>query len=92
MKKNSRQSSQERAEPPTSLKPETPQTVRSILKPEKPLVCIDVKVRDVTERINVYRDDEPIMVVAEFCAKFGLTAETEKFLLKQVQHYKQKAS
>lgn len=47
-------------------------------------MCIDVKVRDVTERINVYRDDEPIMVVAEFCAKFGLAAETEKFLLQQV--------
>jgi hypothetical protein len=74
------------------LKPQTPKAVKSILKPDKPLVCIDVKVRDVTERINVYRDDEPIMVVAEFCAKFGLAAETEKFLLKQVQHYKSKAS
>lgn len=62
------------------------------MKPEKPLVCIDVKVRDMTERINVFRDDEPIIVVAEFCARFGLTTETEKFLLKQVQHYKAKAS
>lgn len=34
---------------------------------EKPLVCIDVKVREVTERINVYKDDEPVLVVGEFC-------------------------
>jgi hypothetical protein len=41
--------------------------LRSILKPEKALICIDIKIKEEMQRIDVYKDDEPADVVAFFC-------------------------
>ncbi len=61
------------------------------MKSEKPVICIDIKILNQMERINVYKDDNPKDVVEYFCKKHGLLPSTEQYLLEKVQHYKTRA-
>lgn len=61
------------------------------MKPDKPLICIDVKISNSMERIDVFKDDNPRDVVSFFCKKHGLTIATEQYLHEKVMHYKARA-
>lgn len=62
--------------------------LKSILKPEKPLICIDIKIATEMQRIDVYRDDNPKEVVKFFCEKHKLTQATAQYLHEKVLMYR----
>lgn len=65
--------------------------MRSILKPGKPIVCIDIKIKKEMKRIDVYKDDDPDLVVKFFCEQHCLSKATQEYLFEKVKMYKNRS-
>lgn len=63
------------------VKPKEVPVKRSILKLDKPIFQVDVRVGDVKKRLGIYRIQEWDHSVREFCSENKMSAATQKYLL-----------
>lgn len=68
----------------------TPPTVVPVLR-RKPLVSIDLTILNDKQRIDLFREDDPVLVVTDFCRRHKLVDTTKAYLIEKITRIKVKA-